>query len=171
MLRCRSFWNTSLSFFFCKKTKHLLLRRVPHKSGTSIFERLARVFCVYSCCVLCVKYARVQNKSARSRQCRISRSFFQFRTQITAKKSCRSKLFVFPMKNGTRIYIQMIPWLSFGWCKTANYETFKVLPFSHTNHCEGTERVRRIRVPHTKWSKTVNSDSSRGFIRVGQTYD
>ena len=89
-------------------TSHGTLRRVPHKSGTSIFERLARAFCVHSCCVLCVKYARVQNKCARSKQCRISVIVFQFRKQITAKKSSRYKLFVFPMKNGTGIYIQVI---------------------------------------------------------------
>ena len=39
------------------------------------------------------------------------------------------KLFVFPMKNGTRIYIQMIPWLSFGVRKTINYKISKFCHF------------------------------------------
>ena len=79
-------------------------------------------FCVYSCCVLCVKYARVQNKSARRRQRQIRIVFFQFCTQITVKNRSSSKLFVFPMKNGTRMYIQMIFWHSLGGSKHANYK-------------------------------------------------
>ena len=69
---------------------------------------------MYSCCVLCVKYARLQNKRARTGLASDSHRFCSFCIKITVRQRSVSSGFVFPMKNGTRIYIQLFPWLSFG---------------------------------------------------------
>ena len=47
--------------------------------------------------------------------------FCQFRTQITGNENCASKLFVIPVKNGTRLRFQNIFLLSLSRRKNANY--------------------------------------------------